>query len=390
MAPKDFIEARNNNQVTIVDGKPYYPSLSVDVDQDASVLSAALTILLHGSSLSDESTKKLQDLLTLKKVTGGITNSLFQISGFVQDDNVVPFDFNSCLVRVFGAEGMIDRDIETCAFAHLANAGIAPQYLGRGSNFRVEGWLDRYSPLGVMDLQQRANSEKVAAQMAKLHSFHVPDELREWHDETKPAVWDQLYAWLQQAKDITTYKTQGDDARAKRLINLDTMEKELNWVKDNVVPADASVAFCHNDALAANIMKHDETGEVRLIDFEYGGINFVGFDIANHFNEYAGGTDKKNGEPDYSLFPDEIRQKGFITTYVQARRNLGKESELSEEDEVTMLLDEVKGFVLVNHLYWGLWAVNQAANEGTESFDYIAFSHHRFQQYLVEKEENHE
>jgi ethanolamine kinase len=41
-------------------------------------------------------------------------------------------------------------------------------------------------------------------------------------------------------------------------------------------------------------------------------------------------------------------------------------------------------------LYWGLWAVNQAANEGTASFDYIAFSHHRFQQYLVEKEENYE
>jgi ethanolamine kinase len=389
MAPKDFIEARNNNQITIVDGKPYYPSLIADPDQDASVLSSALKILLHDSSLSDESIKKLEDCLTLKKVTGGITNNLFQISGFIQDVEDVPFDFNSCLVRVFGAEGMIDRDVETCTFAHLANADIAPRYLGRGSNFRVEGWLDRYSPLGVLDLQQRANSEKVAVQMAKLHSFQVPDELKEWHDEKKPAVWDQLYAWLQQAKDITTYKTQGDDARSNRLINLDTIEKELNWVKDNVVPADASVAFCHNDALAANIMKHDETGEVRLIDFEYGGVNFIGFDIANHFNEYAGGTDKKNGEPDYSLLPDEIRQKGFITTYVQARRNLGKKSEVSEDDEVDILLNEVKGFVLVNHLYWGLWAVNQAANEGTESFDYIAFSHHRFQQYLVEKEENY-
>lgn len=28
--------------------------------------------------------------------------------------------------------------------------------------------------------------------------------------------------------------------------------------------------------------------EVRFIDFEYGGINYQAFDIANHFNEYAG------------------------------------------------------------------------------------------------------
>ncbi len=36
--------------------------------------------------------------------------------------------------------------------------------------------------------------------------------------------------------------------------------------------------------------QHPASGELKLIDFEYGGPNYRAFDIANHFNEWAGGT----------------------------------------------------------------------------------------------------
>lgn len=40
----------------------------------------------------------------------------------------------------------------------------------------------------------------------------------------------------------------------------------------------------------------EHSGKVYLIDFEYGSYNYRGFDIGNHFNEYAG------YECDYSLY----------------------------------------------------------------------------------------
>eukprot|EP00978_Attheya_sp_CCMP212_P030275 scaffold110720_cov61-Attheya_sp.AAC.1 len=46
---------------------------------------------------------------------------------------------------------------------------------------------------------------------------------------------------------------------------------------------------------------------------------------------------------------------------------------------------EVTAFVLSNHLYWGLWGVNQAAQEGTSEFDYLIYASNRFQQYYVTK-----
>ena len=56
-------------------------------------------------------------------------------------------------------------------------------------------------------------------------------------------------------------------------------------------------------------------------------------------------------------------------------------------NEAIQLLSHVQKFILVNHLYWGLWAVNQAAEEGCEEFDYLTFASNRFNEYHVKKSE---
>jgi thiamine kinase-like enzyme len=141
-----------------------------------------------------------------------------------------------------------------------------------------------------------------------------------------------------------------------------------------VVPSNAEVVFCHNDVLAANILKLNNGG-IQLIDFEYGGINFRGFDIANHFNEYAGGTD--TGIPNYDWAPTPQQQEDFVKEYVKAS---------SSDLEVEEMLEQVRAFVMVNHLYWGLWAVNQASTEGCKDFDYLLYASNRMNQYFKCKE----
>jgi len=90
---------------------------------------------------------------------------------------------------------------------------------------------------------------------------------------------------------------------------------------------------------------------MHLIDFEYGGMNYRGFDIANHFNEMAGGTD--NGTPDYSLFPSREHMRMFCTAYLE---------KYGGKTTVDQLLEEVDIFVLLDHWYWGIWAINMASS----------------------------
>ena len=386
--PKEFIDAKSTQTISTVAGRPYYPALKVEKKNTQSVIDAVVTILFHGKDgdqLKEDISSKSKDFV-VKEVTGGITNALFRVSGLSSLSAIMGYDCDSVLVRLFGGEGMIDRDVETCTFAALADCGIAPPYYGRFENGRLEGWLEHCVTLSLPDFQVSETNQDIAAKMAELHAgFHVPDELKEWHNEKEPGLWGQLFSWMEQAKGITEYKTESDNDRAKALLDLNILEKELNWVK-SVISDDCAVGFCHNDLLPANVMKDELSGKVKLIDFEYGGVNFIAFDIANHFNEWAGGPDNDEGKTDYNLFPTLDQQKAFISSYVEAASS-GSESNSSMDNDQKMesLLEEVKTFVLANHLYWGLWAVNQAAVEGTEEFDYMAYAVNRFNRYFETK-----
>ena len=46
--------------------------------------------------------------------------------------------------------------------------------------------------------------------------------------------------------------------------------------------------MCHNDLLLANFLFDSKANKVTIIDYEYLAANPAAFDIANHFNEYAG------------------------------------------------------------------------------------------------------
>ena len=140
-------------------------------------------------------------------------------------------------------------------------------------------------------------------------------------------------------------------------------------------------------------MLNNRTKQIQFIDFEYGGVGYAAYDIANHLNEYAGGTSAEdNGVPDYSRFPTRDKQKTFCEEYVrEVMRYVGENSDMEcnqevESQEVNDFLDDVQKFLLVNHLYWGLWAVNQAAEEGCDGFDYVSFATNRFKQFYAMKE----
>ena len=105
----------------------------------------------------------------------------------------------------------------------------------------------------------------------------------------------------------------------------------------------------------------------------YGGWNFRGFDIANHFSEWAGGTD--DGHPDYSKFPTREQQAHFCSAYLEES---GVEV---TKDSINELLDEIAPFIQVSHLFWALWAVNQAGSEGCEDFPYLSYARARMKEF---------
>ena len=192
-------------------------------------------------------------------VLGGITNQLFK----AEFENHEPL-----LVRIFG--GPIDRNVENAVFSGLAAKGVAPSYLGRFANGRVEGWLKNAEPLKLDQMSDPNLSTKVACEMAKLHTYTIPSDIINDDNKTlltQPAMWNQLDSWLQQAQETSSNieyrwgKEVGDRFRKLHDTYYSTesgsnsfnrVAVELQQLKQQM-PYSPTV-FAHNDLLAGNIM----------------------------------------------------------------------------------------------------------------------------------------
>jgi ethanolamine kinase len=371
--------------------------------------------------------------VVVQRVPGGATNRLYKVG-------------DQYLVRLFGGtEGLIDRDEETYYYTRLCRLNLAPHYYGRFANGRIEGWLNNMRTLHTDEMVHYRIP--IAQAMGKLHRANLWDD---HHDEdvdnadvittnggvvtataadattTKkaavtppaPSVWIQLDRWLRQAESLQHV---ADDKDEIRLADIRT---NLSLLKEYMQRFPCAVGFCHNDCLAANILTYENNDNnnnghenrhdfVQLIDFEYGGYNYCSFDIANHWNEYAGGPPTCT-DPNYETkMPTDLQQRHFLRVYRRAVAleggggrdgRAGKGTDEEHEDEgddadddpaLSVLWQEVRFFLLVNHLYWGLWAVVQAGGDGgtetttaaaTSTYDYRRYGRNRIARYFADRD----
>lgn len=366
---------------------------------ESSVKAVVRAVVPHAAEASDEE-------MSISVVQGGITNQLFRVSFgeasgmlgrmFGQSDGADKGARPPVLVRIFGAEGMIDRDLENATFEALAESGIGPGYYGRFGNGRAEVFLEGAAALTLDQMADPKIALGIAEQMARLHSYVLPKALQRFYSQ--PSLWPQLWSWLNQARrDVGAGKLQKWGAAVQERfekefedlvggVSFKKAQAELKELERRTNPRSPTV-FCNNDLLQGNILLFQDTGRIQFIDFEYGGCNYRGFEIANHWNEYAGGTQvEMNGRTEYERFPTEAQQRDFCRAYLHHSRRCkssGSEEECNgvEDEAVEALLAEVRGFVLVNHWYWGLWAVNQAVAEGVQEFDYLTYAANRMGEY---------
>jgi ethanolamine kinase len=173
------------------------------------------------------------------------------------------------------------------------------------------------------------------------------------------------------------------------------------------------VVYGHNDLLSGNVLHvRGPDGEpqdvVQIIDYEYGGYNYCGFDVANHFCEHAGfdfDLDKWYPGPDvqHAWFRAYLERLGIslptAATYAAAgsagsgsgsgQAGPSSSAPAAEEDAVTAaflreLGRRVDQFALASHCWWGLWAIVQAKHSPID-FDFISYSRERFRGYDKQK-----
>ncbi len=287
--------------------------------------------------------------VAVRVVSGGITNTLWRVSAPGRAD---------VLVRGYGprTDVVIDRERENHLFARLSAAGFAPPYLARFENGRVEGFLGQYRPLEPQEMGEPRWRRRIAVRLAELHGFAPP----------VPAArtFETLSGWMAAAR---ACRFEGADAARFAALDLEAAADALDGLREHwdtvlgggVGTPGGRVVLAHNDLLSGNVLVDERTDEVRFIDYEYGDAGFAAFDLANHFCEYAGfDSDFARG------FPDAATRADVVAAY------LGAAPGSAAVDDFDRL---VRFFVLVDHLWWGSWAVVQARNSPID-FDFMGYA----------------
>lgn len=302
------------------------------------------------------------------KISGGISNHLVKVEP-PADSGLLPVAF-----KIFGdkTELLIDRDAERDILKDVSRAGFGPKVLAFFENGRIEDYLTCYT----LQPKDMTSPEYVPRIAKKLRHFHNLRPNLPKH----PCLFLVISGWLTLASKLTF-----DDPIKQRHydeLSFAIMQSEIEQMERACAAVGSPVVFCHNDLLSGNILvplpeasaEPNPDADLTLIDFEYSAYGYRGFDIGNHFNEYAG------FECDYSRYPTTQQQKAFLHHYFYPE-------ELKADPELLdRVVSEINVFSLVSHIYWGVWALLQA-RYSTVDFDYLGYSALRWNEYRRNKME---
>ena len=269
-------------------------------------------------------------ITSVEELKGGITNRLFKVQLELLTNGDNP---NCVLVKQFGrkTELYLNRPREVSNFVMLSKHKLSGRLLAVFDNGYVYEYV-KGAVLTPKDLP--GNKEAIARELFKWHST-VPV------GNAKCTLYDTLRLFLS--------KSRLQDGKRQQLYTELIKKYELKY-------ADEPVVFCHNDLLAANIIKTPHNSGVKFIDYDYANYGPAAFDIANHFCEYGGFA------CEWAKMPSEDGMLAFLNSY--------------NPDSSRDLLGKVKAFIPLAHLAWGLWALVQAEISEID-FDYVGYAEKR-------------
>ena len=313
------------------------------------------------------------DRLKYKEYNGGLTNKLIGISLINNEDDSSDISDNDVvLCRIFGngTDKFIDRSLELNNMKLLYDLKIGSKLYCQFNNGICYEYIN-----GIIInhdlLQDESVFSKVAKLVAKYHLIQ-PQSKSNGNDEInkkEPLLFNKINELLHLVPDKYENNLNGKRKDLIKLIpNKEELIKQVNYIKEYLInylnksSMLNNIVFSHNDLLLANIIYdktvEDTSKQISFIDYEYSGYNYQAYDIANHFNEYAG-TDNVN----FDLYPSKEYQFKWLDYYLSSylKDNGHSSSKSVDESLINDLYKQVNKFALASHLFWGIWSIVQAS-----------------------------
>ncbi|SPJ10989.1 ethanolamine kinase [Plasmodium sp. DRC-Itaito] len=322
-------------------------------NKNALFLYCKYVLLFYGKELLNENNV---EFLNFQIIKGGITNILVK----VEDD----IHQKKYLIRLYGPKTseIINREREKLISNILCDKNISKKIYVFFPNGRIEEFKDGYA-LSREDIKNKDFQKEIAENLRILHDIQLDDNiykklqaLQNVQGNRSSFLWSTLWKYFNTLKE-ERQKMYSFNPKAYilKLIDFDMLKSVITEIQELCCKKNSPIVLCHCDLLSSNIIK-TEGSSISFIDFEYSCPMERAYDIANHFNEYAGFN------CEWDLTPTRSEEYHFIKHYLKT----------DDEQLINQLIDEIQPFYVCSHIVWGLWALLQGLHSVID-FDFINY-----------------
>lgn len=268
---------------------------------------------------------------------------------------------------------ILDFDTEREVFLALGAADIAAHCHHYDDDCRIEAFYPGRT-LEAAELWDPANLRPIAGELHRLHRLSPSSLPSRSFWDLSHEKWGRLARnVLEERIDAFPAKEQGMCEALREIYSPDTLARVKRCLPDG------PLVFCHNDTYHGNIMKL-ESGEIKLLDFEFSCLNHRAYDFSNLFAE----TVMRHKQPDWPYFRIAEPEFGdeqlgtLIDCYLDNEEfeNPAERSGLHDE-----LLRDTKGMLLLSHYKYALAAI-PLSTDPIQKIRFIPYAHERFTKFL--------
>ncbi|EAN32939.1 Choline/ethanolamine kinase family protein [Theileria parva strain Muguga] len=291
------------------------------------------------------------DFIEVKDANAGIFNRVYIIKLNSSDKDKYPYkkitlkkkaDFNSLVVN---------NDLQYNVAKLLGDNNFGPKIIGRFGDFTIQEWVEG-DTLTNDSLQNLSVLTGIASSLAKFHKRVTELVPKEW-DRT-PMFLTKISVWSQHVERIIKkHNLDFDYTELKH--NYELFKRILSNHLNTSNSIANSVLFCHNDLFFTNIL--DINQGMYLIDFDFAGFNYVGWEIANFF--LKPGIVHLNDPPAQFYLDDSLALTNEMKTFfvsVYLSQLLGR-NVLASDDVVKEFLQSLEIHTLGVNLFWTYWGI---------------------------------
>jgi len=268
---------------------------------------------------------------------------------------------------------ILDYETEKELFLMLGAHHIAAHCYYYDETCRIEAFYQGRT-LQAEELFEPENLHKIANELYRFHQIKPSSLPQKVFFELLHDKWGRMAKYVLEEKiDVFPPNEQQMCEELREVYTPETFEKVKRCLPDG------ELTFCHNDTYHGNIMKLD-SGEIKLLDFEFSCLNNKAYDFSNLFAE----TVMRHQQPDYPYFriaePEfSDHELGMLINFYLDNADFSNQE--IREAEFKKLLQNTRDMLIMSDYKYAMAALPLAI-EPIQKIRFIPYAHQRFAKFL--------